>query len=279
MTASSLATIPNKTALIAALRDSLYPGAKDESIEMVLSYCQAGGYDPMTKPVHIVPMWDKNAKTMRDTVMPGIVLYRIIAERSGKYAGQDEAEFGPVMEHWGVQFPRWCKVTVWKITPVGRVAYSAKVFWLEAYAVASKDSDAPNTMWKKRPFGQLEKCAEAAALRKAFPEIGAQPTEDEMPPAEFVDDPVQAMPPPKTRAAALKERLKPETPPADVDPETGEVIDPIAGLLEAINKAESPDDLKACRDAVAALKNGERRRAVEAWKTREKALMPAPDPA
>lgn len=85
--------------------------------------------------------------------------------------------------------------------------------------------------------------------------------------------------PPKTRTAALKERLKPEPPPSDVDPETGEVIDPIAGLLEAINAAESLDDLKRHRDAVAALKNGNRRRAVEAWKEREKVLTPATDPA
>jgi phage recombination protein Bet len=170
----------NQPAIRDALRNSFYPGASDASIDMVLSYCQAGGFDPMTKPVHIVPMWDKNAKAMRDTVMPGIGLYRIIADRTGKYAGQDDAEFGPEMENWGIRFPQWCKVTLYKVSPVGRVPYSAKVFWLESYATGSKDSDAPNSMWRKRPYGQLEKCAEAAALRKAFPEVGMQPTADEM---------------------------------------------------------------------------------------------------
>ena len=35
-------------------------------------------------------------------------------------------------------------------------------------------------MWAKRSRGQIAKCTEAQALRKAFPEIGAQPTADEM---------------------------------------------------------------------------------------------------
>lgn len=46
----------DQTELMAVLRSSLYPGAKDESIKMVVGYCKAAGLDPMLKPVHIVPM-------------------------------------------------------------------------------------------------------------------------------------------------------------------------------------------------------------------------------
>jgi len=60
----------SETDLIGVLSSSLYLGAAKNSILMVLSYCKATGLDPMQKPVHIVPMWDKNSKAMRDVVMP-----------------------------------------------------------------------------------------------------------------------------------------------------------------------------------------------------------------
>src|SRR5690606_25456130 len=81
--------------LLNVLRNSLYPGASDASIKMVVSYCRAAGLDPMQKPVHIVPMWDSKASVTRDVVMPGIGLYRTQAARSGQLAGISEPEFGP----------------------------------------------------------------------------------------------------------------------------------------------------------------------------------------
>jgi hypothetical protein len=57
-----------------------------------------------------------------------------------------------------------------------------KVYWLETYATRKHDTDEPNAMWADRPRGQLEKCAEAAALRAAFPEeIGDELSSDEAP--------------------------------------------------------------------------------------------------
>lgn len=171
--------------LVSVLQASLYPGAMAGSIKLVLNYCKASGLDPMQKPVHIVPMWDSKAKQMRDVVMPGIGLYRTQAARSGECAGVTEPEFGDdVTEEVGgvrLTYPKWCRVTVKRLLSNGTVVdFTAKELWKENYATKGKDSVAPNTMWQKRPYAQLAKCAEAQALRKAFPEFGAQPTADEM---------------------------------------------------------------------------------------------------
>lgn len=171
--------------LIGVLTTSLYPGAAIASIRMVLGYCRAGQLDPLQKPVHIVPMWDKTTKAMRDVIMPGIGLYRTQAARTGEYAGVTEPEYGTdVTEKLGgvdVTYPKWCKVAVKRKLASGEMAeFTAVEFWKENYATAGKDSEAPNAMWKKRPYGQISKCAEAQALRKAFPEVGSAPTADEM---------------------------------------------------------------------------------------------------
>lgn len=179
--------------LLDVMRSSLYPGAADQSIKLVIGYCKATNLDPMQKPVHLVPMNVKDSKTgkydWRDVVMPGIGLYRTQASRSGEYSGISEPEFGPdVTEDLGgtmVTYPLWCRVTA--LRGEGK-AFTAKEFWKENYATGGKDTLAPNAMWRKRPYAQLAKCAEAQALRKAFPEAaGSQPTAEEMEGKSFDD--------------------------------------------------------------------------------------------
>lgn len=236
--AGALMTSEQAEAIRGALKSSLYPGASDASIDMVLSYCQAAGLDPMTKPVHIVPMKVKIGENqdgtaingMRDVVMPGIGLYRINASRTGQYAGCSEPEFGPtcVMEStrdvwingpnnrrqrqqqpFKLHYPEWCRVTVRKLLGGQVVEFSAKEYWLENYA--SKSDGSPNAMWEKRAFGQLAKCAEAQALRKAFPEaVGSQPTAEEMEGKDvIVGETLRADRRPAT-AGAITRQLPPE---------------------------------------------------------------------
>jgi phage recombination protein Bet len=185
---TEIATVPQtQTKLIEVLRSSLYPGAATASIELVLAYCTASKLDVMQKPVHIVPMWDSKSKSMRDVIMPGVNLYRVQAMRSGNCAGISEPEFGPetreVLSGQHVTFPEWCRVTVKRLLPSGQVAeFTAREYWMENYAIkgGQEKSQAPNAMWTKRPRGQLAKCAQAQALRMAFPEIASQNTAEEM---------------------------------------------------------------------------------------------------
>jgi phage recombination protein Bet len=238
--------------LIETLEASLYPGATHNSIKLAIGYCKASNLDPMQKPVHIVPIWDKNAGKMRDTIMPGIGLYRTQAARSGQYAGMSEAEFGPdVTENLSgvtVTFPQWARVIVKKLLPNGTVAeFSAKEYWKENYATAKKDTAQPNAMWKKRPYGQIAKCAEAQALRKAFPEsVGAAPTAEEMEgrhaeldmgAADQVGQPEQPQHGGIKRKSEGAATAQPATKAAEkastvIDGETGEIIDQTAAATE-----------------------------------------------
>jgi hypothetical protein len=104
-----------------------------------------------------------------------------------------------------------------------RCAYHAKVFWEETYATVGK-SEVPNDMWAKRPRGQLDKCVEAAALRKAFPEeLGNTYAAEEMEGRTIEGVATEHAPTPPVPP-------KPPAPPTIgnaevIDSDTGEVID------------------------------------------------------
>jgi phage recombination protein Bet len=198
------------------LRSSLYPDASDASVDLVISYCRAAGLDVMQKPVHIVPINVKvdNDWVKRDTIMPGIGLYRTQASRTGQYAGISEPEYGPdrqlAVGDFKMTYPEWCKITIRKRHSSGQVdEFSAKERWLENYATIKRDSDYPNAMWKKRPYAQLAKCAEAQALRKAFPELGAAMTADET----YIDQEsiiIEQVPQPKSKKAEAAQEVSRE---------------------------------------------------------------------
>jgi phage recombination protein Bet len=178
---------PTHDEVIRVLENSLYPGAKRESIELVLAYCRSNGLDPMLRPVYIVPTSIKKPDgtwETRDLLMPGIADYRIKAARSGEYGGKSEPEFGPDVRETlagvAITYPAWCRITVRRIVQGQAREFVATERWLENYATAKRDTQAPNAMWKKRPYGQLAKVAEAQALRMAFPEFSAGFTMEEM---------------------------------------------------------------------------------------------------
>lgn len=166
------------------LKQTIFPEAQDQSILMAIDYCKVRNLDILKKPVHIVPIWNSKKKCYVDTVWQGISELRTTAMRTGQYAGIDETVYGEeVTEEVGgvlITFPKYAQVTVYRMVNGTRVPFVGdKVYWLENYA--KKKEGEPNSMWQQRPFGQISKCAEAAALRKAFPEeIGNAYAAEEM---------------------------------------------------------------------------------------------------
>lgn len=178
------------------LRTSLYPNAKPESVFMVLQYCKARGLDPLKRPVHIVPMRVKlndGSWGWKDQVLPGIFEYRVTANRTGEYMGHSKPEYGPEMEYLGVKAPDSCSITVYRFNKASgqRCEYPVTVWFSEVVATFyDKDtkSDKVNARWTKAPRQMMTKCAEAAALREAFPdELGGTYSAEEMEGQEMID--------------------------------------------------------------------------------------------
>lgn len=181
-----------------ALVDAVFPSAKTtEGVLLALSYCRARNLDPFKRPVHIVPIWDSKRGEEVESVWPGIGELRTTAARTGASAGNDEAVFGPdetatfagvvgkgqyaKSVEKTVTFPAWCSIVQYRMVQGQRVPFPGpRVLWRETYATMGA-SDVPNEMWATRPYGQLEKCAEAASLRRAFPEeLGSDLIVDEV---------------------------------------------------------------------------------------------------
>lgn len=177
------------------LKNSIFPGAADDSIIAAFSYCKSRGLDVLKKPCHIVPMQVEDRisglRSWRDIIMPGISELRTTAQRTKEYMGHSEPEYGPDIvvpvdlrvPEGGVTLtvPAWCKIVVRRYFPAtgGTVEFPHKEYFSEC--VVRNGDGVINRMWKQRPIGQLTKCTIAGALRDSFPEeIGSQNAMEEM---------------------------------------------------------------------------------------------------
>jgi phage recombination protein Bet len=216
-----------------ALVEAVFPLATStNSIVLALSYCKARNLDIFKRNVHIVPIWNSQLNKMVDTIWPGIGELRTTAFRTREYAGRGDTLFGPdVTEKIGnaeVTYPEWAQVTVNRLVNGEAVSFAGpRVYWKETYATAKRNDATPNSMWLRRPRGQLDKCAEAAALRAAFPEeIGNEHTDDEVgvAAASPLTEVVPSQPTQGVSALESKLGLMPEAPTEHVDDE-GEIHD------------------------------------------------------
>lgn len=168
----SSAFTPEKVALI---KRTIADGATDDELALFIAQCQRTGLDPFSRQIYAIQrqVFDPklNRKVNRMVTQVSIDGLRLIAERSGLYAGQ----IGPF----------WCsqEVNTWSdIWSSKNYPFAAKVgvirrdFSEPLYSVAYWSEYCPTydgkpaQMWTRFPTLMLAKCAEASALRRAFPQ-------------------------------------------------------------------------------------------------------------
>lgn len=157
----------------AMIRDTYANGATEKEFQVLLEIAKLRRLNPLLRQIHFVKRWNKQLGRDVWAAQVSVDGLRAIAERTGKYDGQDEPEFGPIADG----FPEWCKVKVYRkdwTRPAVGLAY-----WSE-YVQKSRDGG-PTRFWADMPRVMIAKCAEAIAMRKAFPEdLGGLYTDEEM---------------------------------------------------------------------------------------------------
>lgn len=158
---SQLSDIDSKKELI---KRTFCKGGSDDELELFMHACKRTGLDPFMKQIYAI----KRGNQM--TIQTGIDGFRLIADRSGNYSPGKSASFE--LDDKGAV--------------IAATAYlkkrTADNVWHEISATAYMDEyNAKQGLWAKMPRTMLAKCAEALALRKAFPaELSGLYTNDEM---------------------------------------------------------------------------------------------------
>ncbi len=175
--AGELARIEFTDDQVALVKRTLCKDLSNDELELFLGQCKRTGLDPFAKQIHAVK---RQGKLVIQTAVDG---YRLIADRTGKYAGNDD----PVFDN--EDHPNKATVTVYKIVAGVRCPFTATARWKEYYP-----GEKMGFMWDRMPCVMLGKCAESLALRKAFPqELSGLYTDEEMDQAGGHDAPPPAV--------------------------------------------------------------------------------------
>jgi len=179
---SELSITPDQLALIK--RTVLKPKnrqATDDELALFSHQASRTGLDPLARQIYGVYRYDKRANDEVMSIQVSIDGFRLVAQRSGKYLGQTPVYWADAELNW---YEVWAKPGQPTAAKVGVYVKGApEPTWGVARFTAYADTRSP--IWKSMGDVMIAKCAEALALRRAFPaELSGLYTADEMDQAE-----------------------------------------------------------------------------------------------
>lgn len=187
---------------LSVLRDR-YKKLSDNEFAAFLDAAKRYSLNPLANQIYPQLKSENDPAKRAVTYVAQIDGYRLIADRTGAYCGNDD----PVFDE--EQTPLKATVTVYKLVSGVRCPFSATARWKQ-YLPAFENQQ---FMWKRMPHLMLGKCAEALALRKAFPaELSGLYTAEEMQQSEELPGkPLEPAPQTTTKAAPSHEATRDAT--------------------------------------------------------------------
>jgi phage recombination protein Bet len=168
---------------VALIRSQIAPKATPDELSLFLHQCKRTGLDPFARQIYAIHR--KSGGQDKMTIQTSIDGFRVIAERSGDYGGQDE----PVFTYKPDGSIESAKVTVYRFHGQNRYPAAVGVAFWDEYCQRDYAGN-PTAMYAKMPRVMLSKVAEALALRKAYPQdLSGLYTTEEMNQADGVDRP------------------------------------------------------------------------------------------
>ena len=183
-------------AQLSLIKSTYAKDCTDDEFALFIQVAQRTGLDPFSRQIYAIK---RAGKMVIQTSIDG---YRLIADRGGNYAGNDEAVFVHNAEGGLMR----ASVKVWKFVKGVRCDFTAMADWDEYVQLDSKG--VITSMWATKRYIMLAKCAEAQALRKAFPaDLSGLYTHEEMGQADNV--PVAKVAPRVLRGPVVKDLQPP----------------------------------------------------------------------